>query len=261
VGVPPRRRRLQRRGADAARVVRMSDALPGYAELHCLSDFSFGRGASDAAELFERAKQQGYRALAITDECSLAGIVRALEASEASGVPLLVGSEFPLDDGLKLALLVEDRAGSANLCRLITRGRRRSAKGEYRLGRADLADGPAGLLALWIPGTVPEREQGEWLKRRFEGRLWLAVELHRGPDDDARLHALQALAGELGIPAVASGDVHMHERARRALQDTMTAICHRVPVARAGTRLFPNGERHLRSRRALAAIHPPELLA
>ena len=240
----------------------MSDALPGYAELHCLSDFSFGRGASDAAELFERAKQQGYRALAVTDECSLAGIVRALEASEASGVPLIVGSEFSLDDGLKLVLLVEDRGGYANLCRLITRGRRRSAKGGYRLERADFdAVGLHGLLALWIPGTVPEREQGEWLKRRFDGRLWLAVELHRGPDDDARLRALQALAGELGIPAVASGDVHMHVRGRRALQDTMTAIRHRVPVARAGTRLFPNGERHLRSRRALAAIHPPELLA
>src|SRR5690606_34390712 len=260
LGVPPRRRR--RRAADAARVVRMSDALPGYAELHCLSDFSFGRGASDAAELFERAKQQGYRALAVTDECSLAGIVRALEASEASGVPLIVGSEFSLDDGLKLVLLVEDRGGYANLCRLITRGRRRSAKGEYRLERADFhAVGLHGLLALWIPGTVPEREQGEWLKRRFDGRLWLAVELHRGPDDDARLRALQALAGELGIPAVASGDVHMHVRGRRALQDTMTAIRHRVPVARAGARLFPNGERHLRSRRALAAIHPPELLA
>src|SRR5690606_7779004 len=242
LGVPPRRRR--RRAADAARVVRMSDALPDYAELHCLSDFSFGRGASDAAELFERAKQQGYRALAITDECSLAGIVRALEASEASGVPLIVGSELSLDDGLKLVLLVEDRSGYANLCRLITRGRRRSAKGEYRLERADFhAVGLDGLLALWIPGPVPEREQGEWLKQRFDGRLWLAVELHRGPDDDARLRTLQALAGELGIPAVASGDVHMHVRGRRALQDTMTAIRHRVPVARAGARLFPNGER------------------
>jgi error-prone DNA polymerase len=239
----------------------MSDALPGYAELHCLSDFSFGRGASNAGELFERARQQGYHALAITDECSLAGIVRALEASEASGVRLIVGSEFTLDDGLKLVLLVEDREGYAHLCRLITRGRRRSAKGEYRLQRADLEDGPAGLLALWLPGDTPDAGAGAWLKQRFDGRLWLAVELHRGPDDDARLQRLQALAGALGVPAVASGDVHMHVRGRRALQDTMTAIRHRVPVARAGHHLFPNGERHLRSRRALAAIHPPELLA
>ena len=232
-----------------------------YAELHCLSDFSFGRGASSAAELFARARRQGYRALAITDECSLAGIVRALEASRETGVRLIVGSEFALEDGPKLVLLVEDREGYTSLCRLITRGRRRSAKGEYRLLREDL-DGDAlpGLLALWIPGGTPEREHGEWLKRRFDARLWLAVELHRGADDAARLQMLQALAASLGIPAVAAGDVHMHVRGRRALQDTMTAIRHRVPVAQAGRRLFPNGERHLRTRRALAAIHPCELL-
>jgi len=232
-----------------------------YAELHCLSDFSFGRGASSAAELFERARRQGYAALAITDECSLAGIVRALEASRASGVRLIVGSEVALEDGPKLVLLVEDRAGYTSLCRLVTRGRRRSAKGEYRLLRADFdADPLPGLLALWIPGDASERADGEWLKRRFDGRLWLAVELHRGPDDAARLHALQALADGLGIPAVAAGDVHMHVRARRALQDTMTAIRHRVTVAEAGRRLFPNGERHLRTLRALAAIYPRALL-
>jgi error-prone DNA polymerase len=236
--------------------------VPGgdYAELHCLSDFSFGRGASNAGELFERARQQGYRALAITDECSLAGIVRAFEASRATGVALVVGSEVTLDDGLKLVLLVEDRTGYTSLCRLITRGRRRSAKGEYRLTRDDFADAPPGLLVLWVPGATPAREDGQWLRQRFDGRLWLAVELHRGPDDDARLQALQALAATLGIPAVASGDVHMHVRGRRALQDTMTAIRHRTTVARAGAHLFPNGERHLRTQRALAAIYPRALL-
>jgi error-prone DNA polymerase len=73
--------------------------LPAYAELHCLSNFSFQRGASSARELFDRAKQQGYAALAITDECTLAGIVRALEASEATGVPLIVGSEMQVEGG------------------------------------------------------------------------------------------------------------------------------------------------------------------
>ncbi len=235
-------------------------ALQGYAELHCLTDFSFGRGASDAGELFERAHRLGYAALAITDECSLAGIVRALEASRETGVRLIVGSEIALEDGLKLVLLVEDRAGYTALCRLITQGRRRSAKGEYLLRREDLADGLPGLLALWIPGATPSRADGAWLRERFGDRLWLAVELHRGPDDAQRLQILQALAGELGIPAVAAGDVHMHVRARRALQDTMTAIRHRTTVAQAGRRLFPNGERHLRTPRALAAIYPRELL-
>jgi error-prone DNA polymerase len=231
-----------------------------YAELHCLSDFSFGRGASSAGELFERAQQQGYRALAITDEGSLAGIVRALEASRATGVPLIVGSEIRCDDGLNLVLLVETLEGYSTLCQLLTQGRRRSEKGEYSLDRNDLADGLPGLLLLWLPDETPSRQDGQWLQQRFHGRLWLAVELHRGPDDARRLEELLALSASLGIPAVASGDVHMHVRSRRALQDTITAIHHRTTIAQAGMRLFPNGERHLRTRRALAAIYPRQLL-
>ena len=227
-----------------------------YAELHCLSDFSFGRGASSAGELFERAQQQGYHALAITDEGSLAGIVRALEASRATGVPLIVGSEIRCDDGLNLVLLAETLEGYSTLCRLLTRARRRSAKGGYSLTRDDLDNGLPGLLLLWLPDETPARLDGQWLQQRFDGRLWLAVELHRGPDDARRLQELLALSTALGIPAVASGDVHMHVRSRRALQDTITAIRHRTTIAQAGMRLFPNGERHLRTRRALAVIYP-----
>ncbi|HEY9400618.1 MAG TPA: error-prone DNA polymerase, partial [Luteimonas sp.] len=236
-----------------------------YVELHCLSDFSFGRGASSAGELFDRAQRQGYRALAITDECSLAGIVRGLEASRATGLRMIVGSEMTFDANtptpLKLVLLVETREGYSTLCRLITQGRRRSTKGEYRLTREDLAAGLPGLLVLWIPDARMSLDDGAWLKRRFDGRLWLAVELHRGADDMQRLHDLLSLAEALDLPAVASGDVHMHVRARRALQDTMTAIRHRTTIAQAGRHLFPNGERHLRTRRALSAIHPAHLLA
>ncbi len=112
------------------------DGLPAYAELHCVSDFSFLRGASDAEALFGRAQRCGYGALAITDECSLAGIVRALEASEATGVPLVVGSEFTLADGLKCVLLVENHAGYTRLCELITVARRSVEKKGYRLARA-----------------------------------------------------------------------------------------------------------------------------
>ncbi len=112
--------------------------LPAYAELHCLSDFSFLRGAASAEELFVRAAQCGYEALAITDECSLSGIVRAHEASKITGVKLVVGAEFKLDDGLRLVLLVEDAKGYAQLCRLITTARRAAPKGEYRLSRADV---------------------------------------------------------------------------------------------------------------------------
>jgi error-prone DNA polymerase len=179
----------------------MTPLASSYAELHCLSNFSFGRGASSAGELLERARACGYSALAITDECSLAGIVRAYEASKEIDLKLIVGAEFQLDDGPKLVLLCENRQGYTELCKLITRGRRASEKGTYRLTRADMADGLPGTLALWIPGLQPDIAQGRWMRATFGERAWLAVELHRGPDDAARLHELQALGRALELPA------------------------------------------------------------
>ncbi|HEX7323971.1 MAG TPA: error-prone DNA polymerase, partial [Rhodanobacteraceae bacterium] len=203
----------------------------------------------------------GYAALAITDECSLAGIVRAHEAARDTGVHLIVGSEIRLADGPKLVLLVENATGYTHLCELITRGRRASAKGTYCLTRADLASGLPGTLALWVPGDPTEHQHGAWLRSVFGDRLWLAIELHRDGDDAAKLSRLTALAGALGIPAIAAGDVHMHVRSRRALQDTLTAIRHRKTLIEARGSLFRNGERHLRRREALAAIYPQALLA
>ena len=234
---------------------------PEYAELHCLSNFSFQRGASSADELFARASQQGYQALAITDECTLAGIVRAWQAAKEHGLPLILGSEMQIENGPKVVLLVENITGYQRLCQLITHARRRAEKGRYRLLRDDLADDTNGLLALWVAGSDAAPEQGEWLKQVFPDRLWLAVELHCGPSDEAELARLQQLAQALAIPAVASGDVHMHARGRRALQDTLTAIRHHCPVDEAGFKLFPNGERHLRSREQLARLYPEALLA
>ncbi|HEY0178163.1 MAG TPA: error-prone DNA polymerase [Dokdonella sp.] len=244
-------------------------AAADYAELHCLSNFSFQRGASSAIELFERARRLGYAALAITDECSLAGIVRALEASRETQLKLIVGTEVRLDDGVKLVLLAKDQDGYSDLCRLITDGRRRSAKGEYRLGRADAERLGRGVLVLWVPpqdaaaadaGRDADAEAA-WIARQFGGRAWLAVELHRGADDAGRLAALLALGARHALPPLAAGDVHMHRRGRRALQDVMTAIRLGRTVAEAGFALFPNGERHLRRVEDLAALHPPALLA
>ncbi|GAA4863183.1 error-prone DNA polymerase [Luteimonas vadosa] len=242
-----------------------TDGLPAYAELHCVSDFSFLRGAASAEDLFVRAQRCGYEALAITDECSLSGIVRALEASRATGVRLVVGSEFRLQDGLRLLLLVETLPGYTRLCRLITDARRAAAKGEYRLSRTDVARAFAGvedpgLFALWLPGREPAAEEGAWLAGVFGVRAHLAVELHREQDDAARLAALESLSRRLGMVAVAAGDVHMAVRRQRVLQDTITAIRHRTPLARCGAHLFRNGERHLRSRRALGNIYPHALL-
>src|SRR5262245_63353560 len=133
--------------------------LPAYAELHCLSNFTFLRGASHPEELVERARDLGYEALAITDECSVAGVVRAHVAARHCGLKLIVGTELRLDDGLKLVMLAADREGYGHLCTLVTRGRRRGAKGTYRLARSDLEQNLDGCLALLVPPDPPDAAQ------------------------------------------------------------------------------------------------------
>src|SRR4051795_10999993 len=126
------------------------ELLPPYAELHCLSNFSFLRGASHPEELVERAKALGYEALALTDECSLAGVVRAHVQAKECGLKLIIGTELTLADGLKLVLLATDRRAYGAISSLIPAGRRRGKKGTYSLCRDDLeALRDTGVLALW----------------------------------------------------------------------------------------------------------------
>ncbi len=247
-----------------------------YAELHCLSNFSFLRGASHPEELVERAEQLGYAAIAITDECSVAGVVRAHTAARNRPIKLIIGTELRLVDGLRCVLLATNRRGYAQLCRLITRGRRAAQKGEYRLVREDFAragvcaQAPAvdagaqivdDCLCLWLPGSRPDPAEARWLAEVFPGRSWIAVELLTTGRDRRRLESLQSLGRELGLPLVAAGDVHMHARSRRALQDVLTATRIGTPVDRAGFALFPNGERSLRPLPRLAELYPSALLA
>src|SRR5256885_313817 len=153
--------------------------LPAYAELHCLSNFTFLRGASHPEELVKRAAALGYSALALTDECSFAGVVRAHVAAKDTGLPLLIGSEVKLKDGPKLVLLATDRSSYGHLSELITLGRRRSKKGMYSLTWADLNGGLPGCLVLIIPGPLLNEDEEKHLHRvaeRFAGRAWIAAE-------------------------------------------------------------------------------------
>ena len=230
-----------------------------YAELHCLSNFTFLRGASHPKELIEQAADLGYTALALTDECSLSGVVRAHVAAKERGLKLIIGSELRLACGLALVALAIDRHGYGRLCRLITQGRRAAVKGGYRLTRADLAI-LEHCLILWLPGERPCDSEARWLAERFPGGVWIAVELLRGGADREHLQALRRIGRETGLRLVASGDVHMHVRSRRTVQDALTAIRLNVPVAEAGENLHPNGERHLRERERLDRLYPRELL-
>ena len=243
---------------------RISRDLPsrvgGYAELHCVSSFSFLRGASQPEELVTQATKLGYHALAITDECSVAGIVRAHVAARELNCKLIIGSEFHLQDGMHLVLLATSRKGYGLLCDLITRARRAAPKGEYKLCRGDLAKSVEDCLAIWFPGDEPDVEQCHWLRDIFRPNLWIGVELLVAGDDIYRARLLEELAETLGLPRVACGDVHMHVRGRRALQDTLTAIRLRKTITEAVPWLFPNGERHLRPIETLQQVYSRALL-
>jgi error-prone DNA polymerase len=236
-----------------------------YVELHTLSNFSFLRGASHGEELVNQAKALGYRGLAITDECSLAGVVRAHVAAKEAGLPLIIGTELNLSDGLKLLALATDRTSYGNLSRLISKARRASPKGSYFLAREELEGELGGCLIIWLPSAsksvLQEQTQGRWLRERFADRVWIGVELLTGGSDARRLEWLQALSATLQLPCVACGDVHMHKRSRRALQDVLTAIRVGTPLKEAGFVLYPNGERHLRPLARLRELYPPALLA
>jgi error-prone DNA polymerase len=248
----------------------ISSTLPVYAELHCLSNFTFLRGASHPEELVARAHALGYAALAITDECSLAGVVRAHLAAKDVGLKLLIGAEIALSGetgaGTRLVLIAQDRAGYGNLSELVTRGRRGAPKGAYRLTHADLDAGLSGCLALLASGSLASTFESDladacWLAERFPGRAWILAELLCGPDDRTQLARLRALASAANLPLAAAGDVHMHVRSRRRLQDTLTAIRLGRPVHACGQALHPNAERHLRLRVRLAQSYPAALLA
>jgi DNA polymerase III alpha subunit len=224
------------------------DPLPAYAELHCRSNFSFLVGASHPQELVARAAQLGYTALAITDECSVAGVVRAHEearrqADAGSALRLIVGSEFTLEGsaaqpGCRVVLLAHCREGYAQLCELITRARLRADKGSYRATVDDLAAGLPQCSALLVPRRedAPEvlQAQARWLQGLFGARAAVAAELLMHADDSLLVERLDALAAATGIDIAAAGDVLMHLRSRKAVQDTLTAIRLRTPVADCG---------------------------
>ncbi|WP_293619702.1 error-prone DNA polymerase [Salinisphaera sp.] len=244
-----------------------STALPAYAELCCVSAFSFQRGASTPEELVTRAAQLEYDAIALTDECSLAGAVRALQAAEACGMKLILGSRFVLDNGVTLVVLVRNRDGYKRLCQLITTARRRSAKGRYEIGLADLQ---AASLADCHLLVLPDYDQPPtpalcnvlgWLASHWPRHAHIALALHRQARDMTHRRRLDRLRRQYGLALVAVGDVHMHRRSRRALQDVFTALRLGQTVASAGQALFANGERYLRPRSTLAALYPADSLA
>ena len=250
-------------------------AIPAYAELRCVSNFSFLRGASQPEELVERAKQLGYAALAITDECSMAGVVRAHVAAKEHDLSLVIGSQFAVDWGAAgtsattpfvLTVLACNLDGYGNLCQFITKLRRSASKGSYHLDIGNIAGVEltdcvviASPRRMALPGQL--ETVARWLKAQFLGRCWIGVDLLRLLDDEMWLYRLRQVGEAAAIPLVAAGDVHFHVRSRKPLQDVLTATRLGKPLTECGLDLQPNAERHLRTRLRLAQTYPAELLA
>jgi len=231
-----------------------------YAELHCISNFSFLRGSSRPEELIKQACKLGYAAIAITDECSLAGVVKAHVAACDCGIKLIIGSEFVLGDQSRLVILAPDRTAYTELSGFITLARRRAEKGHYKVSVEDFEFCLQSCLAIWVPPSdiAAAIETGTKLKKYFARHIWLATECFY-EDQSHYLQCFQ-LARELDMSMVACGDVHMHVPQRKPLQDALTAIRLNKPMEELGNQLQNNRERYLRPIKKLRNIYPQALL-
>ena len=235
--------------------------MSNYVELHCLSCYSFLRSASHPQELVERAAQLGYSALAITDECSIAGVVRAHVAAKEHNLKLIIGSEFRFQNNV-LVLLAPNRKAYGQLCRLISLCRRNAAKGQYALEITDLQQGLSECLALWRPegNLSSDLATGHQLTQYFKSRLWLLIERLLNQQDESFSAYIHQLSQHFSLPKVAAGDVHMHLMSRQKLQDILTSIRCGSTINKAVKHLHANGERYLRSLKKLHHLYSQELL-
>ncbi len=239
---------------------------PSYAALHCISNFSFLRAASHPEELVQRSAALNYAAIAITDECSVAGVVRAHVAAKEHGIKLIIGAEFVLQDAPqieRLVLLAQTREGYGNLCELITLARRRADKGSYELHLADVLAGVPACLAMvkianhFTPAALLALRQ---LRDTFPQRLWMGAALNYGADDTQMLDDLLALEHQSQVPLVALDAVVMHQRERKPLHDVIAATRLHMPVSELGMLAAAHSEGHLKPITQLLKRYPPRLV-
>ncbi len=291
-----------------------------YAPLWCKSNFSFLEGASDPAELIEQAGHLGLRSIAVTDRDGLYGVVQAHTAAREMGLHVIVGAEMTVaDPGVVLSgqiragsrptakpgaqferpdvstivLLVEDRDGYRNLCRLITRGRRRSPKGASIVTWQEVAEHAGGLIALWggdrslltrpddlesglssggtrasfragqqrLAGGPPLETVAPLLQDAFGERLFAVISRHRRADEVRKEWRLREHASEWNLPLVAATEVLYHSPSRRDVQDVLSCIRYGVKLSDAGRRIRANAEHSLLSPDAFARAYSDEAAA
>lgn len=251
----------------------MNTSTHRYAELHCVSNFSFLRGASHPEELIQQADHCGYQALALTDECSVAGVVRAHQTRKDLQLKtrLIIGSEFRLNASKttsspagRYILLVSNLAAYQELCQLISRCRQQAEKGQYQFYRHDLLT-LQHLLLLAQPEDIHHPQEQQLIHHFYhpdnkKNRYWLLAERLLDEHDHQRYEQICHWASQYNLPLVCGNDVHMHTSQRKALQDCLTAIRLNTSLNDCKQHVFANAERHLRSLKKLHYLYPEKLL-
>ena len=250
-----------------------------YAPLWCKSNYSFLEGASHPEEMVEACRRLGLSSLALTDRNGVYGIVRAHVRARELDVHLVVGSQVSLRDGSEIVLLVQDREGYAHLCRLLTAGHLRGAKGNCRVSWEEVCRHSPGLIALWIgasglkgsgnaipaghdaasagaslSGPVAPDPFPELFRAAFEDRLYVVLARHRRAEETLKEIRLRELAGRFGLPTVAAVEVLYHTPGRRPLQDVLTCIREGVTLPAAGRLLRPNDQHALKGPEDMARL-------
>jgi len=229
-----------------------------YAELQVTTHFSFLRGASSADELFATAKELGIEALGIVDRNSLAGIIRALEASRATDIRLVVGCRLDLQDGMSILVYPTDRAAYSRLTRLITLGKSRGGKNNCILHLDDVALYAEGMLGILVP-DLPDETCAVHLRKMaeiFGNRAYLSLCLRRRPNDQMRLHELSNLAFKYKVRTVVTNDVLFHEPGRRQLQDVVTCIRNNTTIDEVGFERERHADRYLKPPHEMERLFP-----
>jgi error-prone DNA polymerase len=241
-------------------VVEAGSMTPQYIELQTTSCFTFLTGASQPDELVQHAALMGHQAIAITDTNTLAGIVRAYSAGKQMAFRVIVGCQllFQNPEDFRLLVYPTSKVGYANLCNLLTLGKRRAPKGQCHLNIHDLLARHHDLVAVVPVPTV----QDEGFLQALDGiatlfdqdRLSLGFSLHYTHDQAETIQRMRMLAGHTGLPLVALNDVHYHIPGRKPLEDVLTCIREGCTIDQAGYALFLNAERHLKHASEMARL-------
>ncbi len=246
-----------------------------YTELTTTTNFTFLTGASHPHEYVEQAYALGYQSIAITDECSLAGIVKAYVKARELNIKLIVGSRFTIHNTINgnpiaLTVLATNRQAYRELSGFISLTRRRSPKGQYQAKLEDLRFRLKHCLIIWQANYAFDHKNesiqqetyafAEALKKAFPKRLWIGISHQLAAHEQTRFHFWQLIEKDYAIPLVATGNVVMHNKQRKPLHDIVTAIRFNTGMDELGTRVYSNAEAYLKPLGVIAQLYPERLI-